>query len=1103
MGTNRRSRRRSAARILNSSTQNKRQKCTSELDSGSNGDKYPPPDSPVTLPDHQPAPENLHNTDLTENMSSPISYIDATIASPASPSIEPFQNENHTFTSAEICSFELMDLLDNAGCPLNTYEQVVCLLRKQEKLGFSYSRAHSRDKLLSRLRQKFHCPQIHSTVISKCEVFSFPFVDMLQDLVDTAVAHLHMITPSSCGTTNDDELWNTGWMCETFKNSVHMNFNHETDIMLPIIIYLDKTGTDVLQRYSLEPMLFTTAALNRESRENRRFWRHLGFIPSSKITEDSKESLQFYHKCLEVILGGLKMAQQNKPVLQIKSRTGTIRKLNAHLPIMIILGDQLSQDTLCCRRKANAGGAGRVHRSCMCSFLSSDDHEGKCETVPVDLIHHMIQFSTRSLADLENIIDQEVGIDDKTSVKNVNSSTMRYFRKQKQMFNVILSKPFTTHPVVSAFHGMDFGAWKSGVYDATFDDFMHSCEEGLMENIGTTLFDGLVCSEAEKVESLMIPLLTSSRSSVRSTYPRWRLQKGFSRQTLMTMGERVGSVFSIALALHHRDVAKIFQDGHARQRTKYLSFPQTSKADEREMFYQPYIHSMSAESCKHTLTHLHRHGFDINVLESMDPFQINQLIYHTGSIFEKTTYPESYPNFKSIDGMYIDLGAKLSLEKRLLNKVVAALAPKKENMFRRHRTIPVATVTPKHHCRKPKQKGDGSTAAFLGTHVSSLIMLLEYALCYHSFCKYSSSLPPPLRQDIDLIDYSGRSLVAYFSRMIYRGDATVDSRTAKIHAQRRLGVNYRSLGNVMHGCCEVGERLLKTEAKKISRTAQQRGSTTFERQTCSRILDRHLFDKMRVALAGSNCESKETTIAVDKFSRHQPHFLLSRADNSVVANDRKGNKFVPNESTGRPSESVCSKLLEIETDMDTLEIYNEVILRDGSYVRAFPNYRGEGPWFDFANIQWEDDRGEAYFLPARCLAFYKKNGNCMALIHSVDAKSDGRVAGCRNSILISHFKMEYSRNGDEIFHSINCASIDSAVLCFSLGSYSPSIMVVRPRNEWALAWYEWNKYLRIRNSNRTSSKPMIDLGDEDAIIRVRTEITKCIKEYGRSQCLPS
>ncbi|KAG9297037.1 hypothetical protein G9A89_000426, partial [Geosiphon pyriformis] len=60
----------------------------------------------------------------------------------------------------------------------------------------------------------------------------------------------------------------------------------------------------------------------------------------------------------------------------MKSKTdGTTKHLKAHLPLMIILGNQLSQDTLCCRRKANAGGAGRVHRSWMCSYLSTDDHE--------------------------------------------------------------------------------------------------------------------------------------------------------------------------------------------------------------------------------------------------------------------------------------------------------------------------------------------------------------------------------------------------------------------------------------------------------------------------------------------------------------------------------------------------------------------------------------------------------------------------------------------------------------------------------------------------------------------------------------------------------
>jgi len=58
-------------------------------------------------------------------------------------------------------------------------------------------------------------------------------------------------------------------MKDTFNLPPHMNFNPDSDVMLPIILYLDKTGTDVLQRYSLEPLLFTTAALTRESRENR------------------------------------------------------------------------------------------------------------------------------------------------------------------------------------------------------------------------------------------------------------------------------------------------------------------------------------------------------------------------------------------------------------------------------------------------------------------------------------------------------------------------------------------------------------------------------------------------------------------------------------------------------------------------------------------------------------------------------------------------------------------------------------------------------------------------------------------------------------------
>jgi len=1115
MGTNRRSRRRSAAKILNSTGDSKRRKLTTITtdDRLALSDDNQQLQSSIEFisTDDSVASENpvCHQNDdvSTANesiRSSPRDDVTVDITGdivppPPNTGLQPFSDD---FTVPEICSYELMTLLDDAGCPRKTYEEVVCLLKKQQKRGFSVSEAHSREKLLSILKHKFHCPSIQSSFVNSCEVFSFPFVDMLQDLIDTSSSHLHKICPNSVADTKSDELWDTQWMQDTFTCPLYNDFNVETDMMLPIILYIDKTGTDTLQRYSLEPVLFTTAALSRESRENRQFWRHLGFIPSSKTVEDSKEALQFYHQCLGRILTGLKDAQQLKPLVKVTQPAGFTSYFRAHLPLMIILGDQLSNDHLCCHRKANSGGAGRVHRSCMCSYIATDDHTTSCEPIPKELFDEMIAFSTRTIEDVERIIDEEKVISDKSATKLLNSRTMKYARRQKKMFNVILGKPYTTHPVVSAFHDIDFGAWKSGVYDATFDDFMHSCEEGLMVS---TLFDGLVASESEKVESLMTELLTPSRSSARSTFPRWRLQKGFSRQTLMTMAERVGSVFSLALGLHQPDISSIFREGHGRQRTKYEQFHKSNTPDKCVMYYEQYLHELKDDQCKHTVTHLHRHGFDVSLLETLDTFQINQLIFHASGIFENVSYPDSYPEFTTINGLYYDKGSNVRLNQKILNLALSAMKPKKEVFLQKHRLVPIEGVIPKHHLKKQKQKGEGSTCAFLGIKTASLIALLEYTLCYHSFCKYSSSLPNSIRDDFELVDFSGKSLLMYFQRMIYRGDGTIDSRTAKLHAQKRLGHNYRALGNVMHSCCEVGERLLKTEAKQISRTAQQRGNNIFERQTCSRILDRHLMNKMRFFLkkdgAGYVNSEKTGPQKRDKFSRQQPHFTLTRRNAEVKAIDRKGSELDPDDRTGHLHPFLVSKLLELEPDIDVFQVYNEVILRDGSYVRAFPNYRGEGQWYDFANIQWIDGDDQSYLLPAQCLTFYKKGEECMAIVQSVDIQSDGRVSGYRNSVLTSHYIMQCSKSGIPTLFSVSCGSIDCTILGFdhrkdnSILQFSRrSVMTVRPRNEWAYAWIIWNQLLKVKNKNRSISRPYVDLGSDDLIGKVRRLIQEKVKE---------
>jgi len=217
----------------------------------------------------------------------------------------------HSFdriTPEETASYQIMSLLDAAGAPRNCYNRLLALLKKlTKKEGFDVRKAINRETLMRRLEGKFKArPQIQSSIVHQQEVFRFKFNDMLQDLINSSSQHLHQITPNSDRNNisvvppgSEHELWNTPWMRNTFRQEEYSDFDANKDLMLPIILYMDKTGTDVNQRYSLEPVLFSVAALPRQKRESRHSWRHLGFVPqkSSHVEEDSPSSLQTYHDC--------------------------------------------------------------------------------------------------------------------------------------------------------------------------------------------------------------------------------------------------------------------------------------------------------------------------------------------------------------------------------------------------------------------------------------------------------------------------------------------------------------------------------------------------------------------------------------------------------------------------------------------------------------------------------------------------------------------------------------------------------------------------------------------------------------------------------------
>ena len=710
-------------------------------------DEFSDVDDVDRLPNNSDIPsDDIPNEDddtLQSTMSSSLDYID----NPIHPSCHP----HHCFDQMsrdEISSYKIMSLLDDAGAPRICYNRLVALLKKLSKQqGFDVKKAVNRETLMKRLESKYKTrPRIQCTILNKQEVLRFSFQDMLQDLVHSSSKYLHEIVPTHeqpiPETGTEHELWNTTWMRSTFGTGVYKEFNQSTDIMLPIIIYLDKTGTDVNQRYSLEPVLFSVAAIPRERRESRHSWRHLGFVPQKQHCSDDESSshLQFYHDCMSYILGGLREAQTNPPIVTVKlNGSGQLVHRRAFLPLMVVMGDQLSQDTLCGRLKSNSGGAGRVHRSCMCSYLHVDNPFHCCQKVNLTTLTMLTSYAMTPDDDIASKINFIHSSKDSRAAKS-------FLLKQRTMFRSILRYPFTTHAIKNAFDGIDFGSWSAGIHDATCDDFMHSVEAGMISYITESVYDGLTKKEKESIEELTRPMLDNQRCSVISNYPRWRLQPGFTRQTLMTSGERVGGVLALCLSLQDPQIRDIIRLGHSRQTSKYLDLS-TDAADTRktesddeldesrkkpnpaahppEFYLNQHMHTLEDGRIRHTLEQMMRHGFQIDLIDDLDPFQINQMVWHCAEIFKNTRYPDHYPT-SNIDGLYQDLGGRLSLTKERFGIVKYSFQTNPIRLLENQRHRRVEGVTGKHLLKKVHKKGDGSTSAVLTSNMGTLVVFLEY-----------------------------------------------------------------------------------------------------------------------------------------------------------------------------------------------------------------------------------------------------------------------------------------------------------------------------------------------------------------------------------------
>ncbi len=206
---------------------------------------------------------------------------------------------------------------------------------------------------------------------------------------------------------------------------------------------------------------------------------------------------------------------------------------------------------------------------------------------------------------------------------------------------------------------------------------------------------------------------------------------------------------------------------------------------------------------------------------------------------------------------------------------------------------------------------------------------------------------------------------------------------------------------------------IKTKAKNVAATAQQRGNSIFECQAMHRIQDETVMLKYQAFLSQQDActtkKPKKTPSRTDTVTRCIPNFRHCDGTGKWLQLDRKGKVL----GEALIDKAINDAFFRLEPSLDVHEIHCEVQLRDQSRIRATPNYCQTGPWYDFVNVKW--DTNPPRYYPARCLAFYQKRNHedgllqLMALVHGADKpKGRGTSSKFLDTLLTSHFYFEYT-----------------------------------------------------------------------------------------------
>ena len=498
---------------------------------------------------------------------------------------------------------KLVDLLNHMGCPKCAFDEVMKWAREAEQVeGFSFLDKHPRrDSLMRRLHKDCKPPTLlvervtlervtdldkEGLAITQVDaaknVFLFDFKETLNDLFGDE--ELFGDTSNLC--LNPDDIWHPHKLKEgealgeivtglRHQRAAQMIKDPDKELLVPLVICMDKTGTDVLQRHNLEPVLFSLGFFTEKTRRQDRAWRPLGCVNDLSLksrAQAAKErsgvqglggSLRNYHRILRAVLSSLKEAME-APFETCVRIGNLVRKMNLRVCIIMIIGDMKSGDALAGKFGSHNLNSNRLHRACDCPAMLALDASRSCQFL-----------KSRHLQDLADRCT-----DPTTGRLVVGTPDAKLARDELQRIQ--------QHRLSNAFRDMNLGEDPNGMCNLQPVDVMHAFLKGILEKLLDTFFGFVTDTEKDLLDGISKRLAQGMMQHQRDEFPKTTFAHGISNLTLITAEEWAGVAFVLVLISRTEAGRKCMEPAVLRAR-KHFAIREQRKCEQEQAEKEAFI----------------------------------------------------------------------------------------------------------------------------------------------------------------------------------------------------------------------------------------------------------------------------------------------------------------------------------------------------------------------------------------------------------------------------------------------------------------------------------------------------------------------------------